>query len=71
MENSIYVETMTLNELARRFREAGIMTSGKKLADGIEQGKYPFGICIRTNGRRRQFEIYRKLVEKWLEERAV
>jgi len=39
MENSIYVETMTLNELARRFREAGIMTSGKKLADGTRDSR--------------------------------
>ena len=62
------VETLTLNELTVLFRSFGIQTSETKLGDGIEQGAYPFGVCIR--GQKRQFEIYRRKVEEWLSERV-
>jgi len=61
------IETMTLNELCALLRSYGLSTSEAKLGDGIEQGKYPFGICIHQT--KRQFEIYRRLVDEWISER--
>jgi hypothetical protein len=66
---NLVVETLNLHELAQLFRNVGISTSETKLADGIEQGKYPFAICIQQKGR--QFEIYKRLVIDWLTERGV
>ena len=51
-----------------KFRESGIPTSETKLGAGIEQGLYPFAICIKTEKGRR-FEIYTKLLDKYLKER--
>ena len=68
--DGLHVETLTLNELTAMFRRVGIATSETKLGDGIEQGQYPFGICIKSSKGSRQFEIYARLVYQWLEERA-
>ena len=65
------IETMTLCELAVRMRQLGVPTSNERLAAGIEAGVYPFAICIRTpEGKHRIFEIYTKLFDKWVAERA-
>ena len=66
--HTIQVETMTLRELTNLFRSLGIATSDAKLADGIEQGAYPFAVCIRQKDR--QFEIYKRKVYEWISERA-
>ena len=69
------VPTLNIREAVIRFREAGIPTSEEKLGAGLEQGLYPFGICIKTvskaSGRdARAFEIYTKLLDEYLAERA-
>lgn len=65
------IETMTLCELAVRMRQLGVPTSNERLAAGIEAGLYPFAICIRTpEGKHRIFEIYTKLFDQWVAERA-
>ena len=38
------------------------------LADGLEQGVYPFGVCIRTD-RSRVFQIFKKKLDAWIAER--
>ena len=56
--------TMTLVELAAEFRASGISVSMPILADGIEQGVYPFAVCIR--GKQRTFQISRYRAAEWL-----
>ena len=56
--------TMTLVELAAEFRAHGISTSLVTLGDGIEQGVYPFAICIK--GKQRTFQISRYRAAEWL-----
>lgn len=58
-----------IHEAVIKFREAGIPTSETKLGAGIEQGFYPFAICIKTEKGRR-FEIYVKMLDKYLSERT-
>ena len=62
------IETMTINELTDELRALGIRTSNQKTRAAIKQGKYPFAIHIEMKDD--EFEIYRKLFEKWVEERA-
>ena len=61
--------TLTLQQTAVRFRLAGIATSPNKIRAGIEQGVYPFGICIDL-GKSKVYEIYTAQVEAWIKERA-
>ena len=69
MEEKLYVPTLNIAEAVSRFRAAGISTAEPTLGAGIEQGLYPFGICIKTEKGRR-FEIYEKLLNQYLTERA-
>ena len=65
------IETMTLCELAERMRGLGVPTSNDKLGAAIEAGLYPFAICVRLKpDGPRSFEIYRKLFDQWVAERA-
>lgn len=66
------VGTMTLYDVCKAFREAGIQTSQQVIADGIANGAYPFGRLVKTgpSGNRR-FEIFRKDVYDFLESKAV
>ena len=57
--------TLNIREATIKFRLAGIPTSETKLGAGIEQGLYPFAICIHT-GKGRRFEIYTKMLDKYL-----
>lgn len=63
----MYIETMTLQELTLKMREHGIKTGKSTIAKGIEQGKYPFAICIHCD-KQRVFEIYTKKFEEWIRE---
>ena len=62
------VKTMTIDEAAKYLRENGFKISKETLSDGIQAEKLPFGVCIET-GRSRVFMIFKRLVDKWLEER--
>lgn len=63
------IETLTLNQTVRKMRELGIPTSPQKLGNGLEQGKYPFGVCIMSDKGRRIFEIYKADFERWAQNR--
>ena len=63
----MFVETMTLQELALSMRKYGIRTGKSTIVKGIEQGKYPFAICINCD-KQRVFEIYAKKYHEWLHE---
>ena len=60
--------TCNIRDATLKFRAAGIHTSETVLGAGIEQGLYPFAICIHTKKGRR-FEIYTKQLDNYLAER--
>jgi hypothetical protein len=66
----MFVPTLNIAQAAQRFREAGIATSSETLGTGIEQGLFPFAICIKTelkNGEEgRRFFIYETLLDDYL-----
>ena len=62
------VITMTSEEAAKYLRDIGVIFSKETLSDGIQAEKLPFGLCVET-GRSRVFMIFKRLVDKWLEER--
>lgn len=59
--------TMTIQDVAKLFREFGIPIELRRLSDDIASGIYPFGRVVKTspNGRR-TFEIWRVDVEAFL-----
>lgn len=63
------VKTLTINETLQTLREHGIAIGPEILSDGIEQGVFPFGVCIKKD--RRNFFIFEKLLDEWIAERAV
>lgn len=66
------IQTMTLNECAKYLRERGMSISNTVLADGIQQGAFPFGVCIcDTDDDIRTFKIFSRLVDEWIAEREV
>ena len=62
------IETMTLNQASKYLRDNGLSLCSDTLADGLEHGVYPFGVCIRTD-RSRVFQIFRKKLDAWIAER--
>lgn len=62
------IETMTLNQASKYLRDKGLILSPDTLADGLEQGVYPFGLCV-IGGQRRVFHIFPNLLDKWIAER--
>ena len=61
---------MDLNECAAYLREHGLSISNEVLANALEQRVYPFGVCI-GGGKRRVFQIFPPLLDKWIAEREV
>ena len=53
-----------------RIRSAGSTMGEIAFKNGLEQGVFPFGICIRGSGEKRKFIIYEALLEKWIAERS-
>lgn len=67
----LHVPTLTTAETAQLFRTAGMATTAQKIAAGIEQQVYPFGVCIKSDKGARKFEIYAKQVREYIKERAL
>lgn len=69
------IETMTATELSTRMRALGIKNDVNSLVSALEQGLYPFGIAFRPDPVHRKshrvVQIYTKLFEKWVAERAI
>ena len=65
------IETMTINEVVRALRNLGVRTSPDKIAAGIQQGVYPYGVCISMPGKRRYFEIYKSQFDEWVDAHAI
>ena len=64
------IVTMDLNECAAYLRDRGLRISNETLADGLEQGVYPFGVCL-GGGKRRVFQIFKRLLDEWIAEREI
>ena len=58
--------TLTTEEAAKLLRSAGIKIETVTLRDGIEQGVFPFGICIERGTR--VFIISKKKFAEWCED---
>jgi hypothetical protein len=63
------IRTLNINETIDRLRENGLSIGQKVLSDGIEQGKFPFGVCVRQ--KKRNFIIFEKKLNEWIAERAM
>lgn len=61
------IKTLTLHQASKYLRDRGLSLCSDTLADGLEQGVYPFGVCIRT-GRSRVFQIFKRKLDLWIEE---
>lgn len=64
------IETLSPQRAVEELRSMGMKINADTMRLGIEQGAYPFGLCIRTNGGAPVYQIYRKLFEQWIEDRA-
>lgn len=62
------IKTMSLQECMEHLRVHGLSISQDTLANGIEQGVYPFGLCV-AGEKRRVFQIFSNLLDKWIAER--
>ena len=63
------IETMTLNETVDRLRKLGVHTTARRVATALQNGQYPWGICI-PGEKNNCFEIYTKLFDEWVAERS-
>ena len=64
------IPTMTPQTATEYLRELGMSISPDTLRRGIQQGVYPFGICIDT-GNTPVYQIFKRLLDEWIDERAV
>lgn len=62
--------TMTPQGAAEYLRASGMSISPDTLRRGIEQGVYPFGLCIKTDGSA-VYQIFKRLLDEWIAERSV
>ena len=62
------IKTMTMQECMDHLRAHGLSISQDTLVNWIEQGVYPFGLCV-IGGKRRVFQIFTNLLDKWIAER--
>ena len=59
--------TMTVVEVVAELQKAGMKTSSRHIADGIESGAYPFGRMVKKSASGyRSFEIFRTDFFDWL-----
>ena len=56
--------TITTEQAASLMRAAGIQIETVTLRDGIEQGVFPFAVCIERS--RKVFIVFKKKFAEWL-----
>lgn len=56
--------TITPDEASKIMCACGIRLDTVTVRDGIEQGVYPFGVCIAQG--KRNFQIYKKPFAEWI-----
>lgn len=57
---------MSPEEVSQELRKLSVRTSPDKIRAGIEQGVYPFGVCIHLATP--CYEIYRVKFRQWIDE---
>lgn len=68
MENKL---TLTINETVALCREHGWVVGKEQLAEGIAEGRYPFGMILRVgNTGRKTYEIWKADVLAYLREKG-
>lgn len=63
------IKTLTPMEASRELNAMGLRCTPETLRFGIEQGVFPFGVCIRCD-KRPVYQIYDTLFRRWIAERA-
>lgn len=63
------IETITVAEATEELRRLGLRISPDTIRDGLEQGKYPFGVHIKSRNGGNVYQIYTKLFRAWIDER--
>ena len=71
MDNKLTIETLPVEKATNMLRELGMSISKDTLRRGIEQGKFPFGSCVRSESGSPIYYIYRVLFDRWISERAI
>ena len=64
------IETMTTAEATEQLRSMGLKISNEVLRDGIDQGKFPFGVSIKSRHGGTVYHIYKRQFDSWVNERA-
>lgn len=63
------IETLTPQEATEVLRKHGMKLSPDTLRHGLEQGLYPFGLCIQCD-KQPVYQIFAKLFYRWIAERT-
>ena len=63
------IETITTAEAAETLRTLGMKISPETVRNGLEQGKFPFGECIKKENGRNVYHVYKKMFNDWISER--
>ena len=66
----IMIETMTPANTVIYLREHGMRIKTETLCRGIQQGVYPFGLCI-TGGKSPVYQIFKNLLDEWISAHSV
>ena len=67
-ETTRVIETLSVQEACEELRLLGMSVSPEKLREGILQGVYPFGTCVKL--KTNTYDIFRVLFDKWIAERV-
>lgn len=70
MTDTRMIETLNINETTELLRSLGMKISPETLQQGIEQGIFPFGSCVRSKKGNPVYFIYRVFLDQWISERA-
>lgn len=63
------IETITPRQAAEILRSNGMSITAETLGAGLQQGVYPFGVCVKLE-RSPVYQIFKPLLEKWIDERS-
>ena len=63
------ISTMTPQGAAEYLRARGMSIAPDTLRRGIEQGVYPFGLGIKTDGSA-VYQIFKRRLDEWIAERG-
>ena len=67
-ETTRVIETLSVQEAVEELRLLGMSVTPEKLREGILQGVYPFGTCVKL--KTNTYDIFRVLFDKWIAERV-